>query len=206
MENTENLSNETNTGNTHVIGLSEQLISREILSCGVNTLDKINHFGSGYKNSIFFRYLLTLKNQGVLSNLGLLYNSIEPNEERQKELRNLYEQDSIGTSIEFITSSMQEYLDESADSVDWSIITGVFDKNIYEHQQYQFIDKMITSSLNLSNEGVIFTFDSNYQDEFYNIDGVIRYVNNTYNRYRISKIDERHYVICIYKYYHSSTN
>jgi hypothetical protein len=203
MENTDNVTNEINES---VMGLTEQLISREILSCGINTLDKINHFGSGYKNSIFFKYLLTLKNQGAVSNLGLLYNSIEPNEERQKELRNLYEEDSIGTSIEFITTSMQEYLDESNDSVDWSIITGVLDNNLYEHQQYEFMDKMITSSLNLSNEGVIFTFDSNYQDAIYNIEGIIRYVNNTYNRYRISKIDERHYVICIYKYYHSPTN
>lgn len=187
-----------------IIKFRDQLFAREILSCGVGVMDKIVHFGSGYKNSLLWDYLSSIKTQNLVENFGVIYTAVDADAHSINEISRTNAENATGIDVRLINNTMQSFLDTNTDEFDWSIVTGIFDKNLYGEEQFKFIDTMITNLLNISREGLIFTFDSSREsDESYNINLVIDYLSSIYNRYRINRINEENYVICIYKYYHS---
>lgn len=190
---------------SEILGFRDQLLSREILSCGVNIDHSMLHFGAGYNNSMLFEYLTNIVTNSLVQELNVKYFPVDVNSEKINHIIDLNQTSNI--EIHPTTIDMQTYLDENRDEFDWTIITGIFDKNLYGENQFQFIDKIVSETLNISKEGVIFTFDSSVDttDE-YSIENIIQYVQSIYSRYKVSRINEHNYVICINKYFHSINN
>ena len=190
-----------------MIDLEQQIVVREILTCGINTSDKVVHFGSGYKDNSFFRYLMLLRDQNLIGSISMEYTSVDVEKKVKESLLQLSEQNTLGAQIETFNTSMQEFLDENKKYYDWSVITGLFDRNLYGDQQFQFLDKILDSCFNVSNNGIIFTFDvSKQNDDTYTVRHIISYIESKFKRYRINKVNENYYVMCIYRHYYSSTN
>lgn len=191
-----------------ILEFRDQLLSREILSCGVNVDHSILHFGAGYNNNMLYEYLSALVLNKMVESLSVRYIAVDPNEDKINKILEL----NNSTNLDLVTkqTDMQTFLEENAAEYDWSIITGVFDKKLYGDQQFEFLDRIINEALKISKEGVIFTFDSSVyvpnQEPDYSVESIIAYIQNVYSRYRISKINEYNYVICINKYYHSINN
>lgn len=190
-----------------MIDVEQQIVIREILTCGINTSDKVVHFGSGYNDNSFFKYLVSLKDQNLIGTISLEYTAVDVDESSNEKLNGIDTDNTLGAKIEFVNSSMQEFLDENKNYYDWSVITGLFDRNLYGDQQFQFIDKILDSCFNVSNNGIIFTFDvSKENDDTYTVRHIISYLESKFKRYRINKVNERYYVMCIYRHYYSPTN
>lgn len=188
-----------------ILGFRDQLLSREILSCGVNINHSVLHFGAGYNNSMLFEYLTEIVKNNLVEKLDVEYTAVDVNQDKINQISNL--NDNVGINLETYSVDMQTFLDENTKEFDWTIITGIFDKNLYDENQFHFIDKIVDESLKISKEGIIFTFDSSVENsEDYSIGGIIPYVESLYSRYRVSKINEFNYIICINKYYHSINN
>ncbi len=187
-----------------ILKFRDQLLAREILSSGVGISDKVVHFGAGYKNALLWEYLTAIKSQNLIEKFDLIYTAVDIDAEKINHISKLNAENSPGIDIRLVNNTMQSFIDTNTDDFDWSIITGIFDENQYGEKQFEFLDRILSSLLNVSKEGVIFTFDSNgTSDEKYNINLIINYVSSMYNRYRINRINEENYIICIYKYYHS---
>jgi len=187
-----------------ILRFRDQLLAREILSSGVNISDKIVHFGAGYKNQLIWDYLSAIKQQNLVQEMEVIYTAVDADPEAITAISKKNSDEQTGIDLRLVNNTMQAFIDSNTDEFDWSIVTGIFDKNLYGDEQFQFLDKIISSLLNSSKEGVIFTFDSSVeQSESYAISHIINYVSSLYNKYRINKINEENYIICIYKYYHS---
>lgn len=187
-----------------ILRFRDQLLAREILSSGVNISDKIVHFGAGYKNQLVWDYLSAIKQQNLVQEMEVIYTAVDVDAEAIASISKKNAEEQIGIDLRLVNNTMQSFIDTNTDEFDWSIVTGIFDKNLYGDEQFQFLDKILASILNYSKEGVIFTFDSSKEkDENYGISQIINYVSSLYNRYRINRINEENYIICIYKYYHS---
>lgn len=187
--------------------IENQILAREILTCGINTSDSVVHFGSGYKELMLYNYLLHLNSQNLIGDISLQYTSVDPEESVNQSIIDLGDTKSFGVKIETHTQSTQEFLDENGNTYDWSVITGLFDKNLYGDKQFQFLDRIIDSCFNISNQGVVFTFDvSKENDDTYTVRHIISYIESKFKRYRINKINEKFYVMCIYRHFYSSTN
>ena len=188
-----------------MIDIEHQIVSREILTCGINTSDKIVHFGSGYKDSMLYRYLVSLKDQNLIGQITLDYTMVDPDGSLSETVTEIDSNGNLGAKVNIVESSMQEFLDGNTENFDWSIITGIFDSSLYGDKQFQFVDKILDACFNTSNHGCIFTFDvSKESNENYTINHIISYVNQKFNRYRINKVNEKFYVVCIYRHYYSS--
>lgn len=188
----------------NILKFRDQLLAREILSCGVGTSDKVVHFGSGYKNSLIWEYLTAIKNQNLISEFGLVYTAVDADAQKINDISKMNAENPTGIDLRLVNNNMQSFIDSNTDEFDWSIITGIFNKNLYGESQFEFVDKIISSLLDVSTQGLIFTFNSSKElDEKYNINQLMNYVSSVYNRYRINRINEEDYIICIYKYYHS---
>jgi hypothetical protein len=187
-----------------ILRFRDQLLAREILSSGVNISDKIVHFGAGYKNQLIWDYLSAIKQQNLVQEMEVIYTAVDVDAEAITAISKKNAEEQTGIDLRLVNNTMQSFIDTNTDEFDWSIITGIFDTNLYGEEQFQFLDKIISSLLNYSKEGLIFTFDSSKEkDENYGISQIINYVSSLYNRYRINRINEENYIICIYKYYHS---
>jgi len=187
-----------------ILRFRDQLLAREILSSGVNISDKIVHFGAGYKNQLVWDYLSAIKQQNLVQEMEVIYTAVDVDAEAIASISKKNAEEQTGIDLRLVNNTMQSFIDTNTDEFDWSIVTGIFDKNLYGDEQFQFLDKILASLLNYSKEGVIFTFDSSKEkDENYGISQIINYVSSLYNRYRINRINEENYIICIYKYYHS---
>jgi hypothetical protein len=187
-----------------VLKFRDQLLSREILSNGVNTSHKVLHLGAGYIDSMIFRYIVDIKKNGLVDNLTLSYTAVDTEPIKINQISQINSEENTHLDVRLIADTAQSFLDSNTDEFDWTLITGLFNKNLYGDKQFEFLDKIIMESLKFSREGVIFTFDSsNENDENYSISNIINYVTSVYNRYRISRLNEENSVICIYKYYHS---
>lgn len=188
-----------------ILEFRDHLLAREILSCGVQAGDNVVHFGSGYNNGLLYRYFAELNKNESFKDLNLNYVAVDADEESHKKMQEMQLENPVSFDIDYRNISVQEFLDETQDiPIDWTIITGIFDKYLYEEKQFDFINTIVTKCLELSGEGLIFTFDSSKEvSSEYTIDHIAAYVRGVFGRYRINKINEENYVICIYKYYHS---
>jgi hypothetical protein len=187
-----------------------RLMAVEILTNGIGRNHSILHLGSSYMNGMLFTYISDLYLHGKLDDLDIKYTGVDAKENNVKTLNDINEELFQKVNFNSESKTAQEFLDENRDSninYDWTVITGIFDKNNYGNEQFKFIDTILSESLNLSKFGTIFTFDSMKENsKNYNIRILTSYLDSSYGRYKISKIDDNIYVICVYKYQYSINN
>lgn len=188
-----------------ILNFRDQLLAREILSCGIGHLDSILHLGSGYSDSLVFTYLADLKSQNLVQGMDITYTAVDVDGAALDTVTEVNSRLEEPIKVHLYNQPAQVFLDENSEQFGWTIITGLFDENQYGEQQFQFIDKILAESLKKTTEGVIFTIDTQKEldDTTYTIQHIIAYVESTYSRYRINRINEYNYVICVHKYYHS---
>lgn len=188
-----------------ILNFRDQLLAREILSCGIGHLDSILHLGSGYSDSLLFTYLVDLKSQNLVQGMDITYSAVDVDGAALDTVTEVNSRLEEPIKVHLYNQPAQVFLDENSEQFGWTIITGLFDENQYGEQQFQFIDKILAESLKKTTEGVIFTIDTQKEldDTTYTIQHIIAYVESTYSRYRINRINEYNYVICVHKYYHS---
>lgn len=188
-----------------ILNFRDQLLAREILSCGIGHLDSILHLGSGYSDSLVFTYLADLKSQNLVQGMDITYSAVDVDGVALDSITEINSRLEEPINVHLYNQPAQMFLDENVEQFGWTIITGLFDENQYGEQQFQFIDKILAESLKKTTEGVIFTIDTQKEldDTTYTIQHIIAYVESTYSRYRINRINEYNYVICVHKYYHS---
>lgn len=98
---------------------------------------------------------------------------------------------------------IQSFLEESIENqkqFDWLILTGVLDKNVYGDNQYEFVDTFLRKCLEISKEGIVISFNT-YQtneDDTYNVEFLIAYINSMYASYNIHRVNDNEYVITLF--------
>lgn len=177
----------------------------EILRCGIQKNESIVHFGAGYKSGYFLSDFY--QNSFLNRNLDLKYVGIEAEPSRLDVTKEVLKTIEGGDTISLTQTSMQDFIVDNNEQYDWALITGIFDKNIYGDDQFNFIHSSINEMFRFVEGGVIFTYNSSeHQEENYNIYYMNAYIQNNYNRYSIVRINEHEYVYCINKYFISYNN
>ena len=97
-----------------------------------------------------------------------------------------------------VNQPMQEYIDDiEGERYTWTIITGVFDKPIYSERQYQFIDTVIRSCMEFS-DNVIFTISQQATPVYkYSIVYLFQHFNQMYDKLTVKKVEDGKYIFCI---------
>jgi len=175
-----------------------KVIQDEIINSGINFGQNIVEFGCVNNEAAFIKNINSY-------NGNIEYTGVDINENKLLLLRDEFND----KNFQFLTSSMQEYIDDienSEDSdkpkVDWFIISNIFDKPIYEENQYNFLDTILRNCLENSNIGVSFTFNNSKSDkDYYNIDYITAYIHASFYRYKIVRFNENEYLITVYKYF-----
>lgn len=133
-------------------------LAREIIFCGIGPYESVLHFGACDNNLNFIKQLDEL-------GLDIQYTAVDAKE----EIKTLFSDFEPAEKTEpwiSIQESMQEHIDNIEDErYTWTIITGVFDKPIYSERQYQYIDTVIKSCLDFS-DNVIFTLRETASETF----------------------------------------
>jgi hypothetical protein len=165
----------------------------EIINCGISSEDTILQLGVGYKNGSLLYKLCEywdLNSTEINKIIGL---DIDPN--KTESLSEIF------SNIQFVKNSMQEYLDTvENNSFNWCILTGVFDKYLYDDLQHNFVFKTVNRCLELSENGVVFTLKVNVSDEFsYNPVFIFADFVNTHSTVFVKKLENNTYVFCILK-------
>jgi hypothetical protein len=189
-----------------ILNFRDELLAREILACGVGKSDELLHLGSGFSENLIFSYISDLKLQNIVPDLSVSYTAVDVDKSKLEQIESMNSRLESPLDVHFYNESMQSFLDTDSKEFKWTLITGLFDTKLYEDKQFEFIDKIVNESLKRSSEGVILTFDAQKKvDDTYTVQHIISYIESVYSRYRVSRINEYNYVICINKYYHSIT-
>ena len=179
---------------------SNFFIPTSILRCGVSIHSKVLHLGSGYKNSVLFKYFNELKLRDIVDFQTFEYTGVDVNSIDIDVINELNEKNKTLKNFSSFDKSAQIFLDEYAEHYDWTIITGLFDKYVYGFElQFEFIDKLLSKCMSISSEGVVFTFDSSkeIQNEKYRPIDIISRIEDRTDTYSVSKITKQDYVFCI---------
>lgn len=187
-----------------------RLLSMEILTYGIGKNHSVLHMGSSYMENVLFTYISDLYKNGQINDVELKYTGIDVKQDSIESLNEINKELFEKINFNSAQKPAQEFIDDAKNSgveYDWSVITGIFDKNKYGSDQFKFVDTMLFETLNLSKFGVIFTFDaSKEKSNNYSIRTFMSYLDSTYGRYKISKLDDEIYIICVYKYQYSINN
>ncbi len=166
-------------------------LAKEIIYCGIGNNESVLHFGA-CDNDLYF--LETLDQY----ELDIQYTAIDTKE----EIETLFTRfEPIARTLPWITvnETMQEYIDNiDGERYNWTLITGVFDKPIYSERQYQFIDTVIRSCLEFS-DNVVFTLNQQATPVYkYSMVYLFQHFNQIKNRITIKKIEDGKYIFCIH--------
>lgn len=187
-----------------ILNFRDELLAREILGCGIGKTDRIVHFGSGFYDSLMFSYLSDLKSQNLIPGLEIEYTAVDIEDEKISKVKEINSNLDSPINVHLYNTTIQSFLDSNQSEFEWSIITGIFDKRLYGEKQFEFLDKILGETLKISTEGIIFTFDTQKEnDDNYSIQHILSYIDSVYSRYKVSRINEFNYVICVNKYFHS---
>jgi hypothetical protein len=177
--------------NENTINARNEIINKTIISFGIENNENVVHFGCGSRNKSFSKFISSYQ----VNYLGIdISESIVESCKKENE------------NLSFDHISMQDFIDNMKDSLkkcEWSIIDGILDENLYGDHQYDWLDTIIRESLHFSENGVIIVVDGKktLNDETYNPEFISAYISSMYNRFIVSRVNEYHWVICIYKYY-----
>ena len=169
-----------------------ELIEKELLKFGIKPQSHIVHFGVCDKQINFPKLLEKYK-------IGVFYLGIDTSNSILQFVENYKEFPNYA----FIQTSMQNFLDSELEffyeekPFDCALITGIFDKPIYEEKQYIFISMVLDNCLKLSKQ-VIFTINtSDYGRLGYSLLYVINNVISNFNKVEIKKIQDNTYIFSI---------
>jgi len=170
----------------------KNILAKEIIYCGIGQYESVLHFGACDKDLFL---LETLDEYG----LDIQYTAVDDKE----EIETLFTRfEPMARSLPWITvqQSMQEFIDDVEDErYSWTILTGVFDKPLYSERQYQFIDTIIRSCMEFS-DNVIFTISEHPTPVYkYSMVYLFQHFNQEYDKVTVKKIEEGKYIFCINK-------
>ena len=80
------ISSDEKTSSAKILAFRDQLLSREVLGCGVNINHSVLHFGAGYNNSMLFEYLTELVKNKLIETLDVEYTAVDANEEKINQI------------------------------------------------------------------------------------------------------------------------
>jgi hypothetical protein len=167
-------------------------LAKEILYCGIGNYESVLHFGA-CDTDLYF--LETLDEH----ELDIQYTAVDVKEEIETLLSRF---EPIARTQPWITvqQSMQEFIDDVEDErYTWTILTGVFDKPLYSERQYQFIDTVVRSCFNFS-DNVIFTITQQATPVYkYSIVYLFQHFNQEYDKVNVKKVEDGKYIFCINK-------
>jgi hypothetical protein len=167
-------------------------IPLEVLMLGVTPGDKILHVGACDSD-------VNLIEGFEKRNVDVFYLGVDVKEEI-KELGEKYKEVD---HYSFIQQPIQQLIDDEladqygATIFNYTIMTGVFNKPIYEDRHYLFISTLVDRCLKFS-KNVIFTLDTKEYNKFnYSVLYVINNIINTYNLAIVKKLKKNNYIFCI---------
>lgn len=165
-------------------------VADEIIYCGVGMNESVLHFGACDKDLFF---LETLDEHG----LDIQYTAVDVKEEINTLFTRFQPVERTHTWIT-VEESMQEFIDNIEDErYTWTLLTGIFDKPIYSERQYQFIDTVIRSCVNFS-DNIVFTISEQPTPEYkYSIVYLFQHFNQLFNKVTIKKVEEGKYIFCL---------
>lgn len=135
---------------------------------------------------------------------NIKYTVVSVEEDIILNLQKINQKNNLIKHIDTIVSTPQNFLDENLEKYEWVILSGLFDKNTYTDKQFHFIDSILRKCLSITNEGVIFTYDSSISnDENYTISHILAYIHNVFPVWTAVRLNEYNYLFCINNYYHS---
>jgi hypothetical protein len=158
--------------------------------------DTILHLGAGYKDGIIID---SLCNFWDISPKELTtFTGVDVDTFRIEKLSKTF------TSSEFWNISMQEYLDNytngETSNYDWCILTGVFNDYLYGDMQHNFLLKTVSKCLDISNNGVIFSFNEKLSEDFkYSLIFIFSNFITTYSKVFVQKTEDDNYIFSILK-------
>jgi hypothetical protein len=168
----------------------DNMVAKEIIYCGVGNNESVLHFGACDKDLFF---LETLDEHG----LDIQYTAVDVKEEINTLFTRFQpmERTHLWISVE---ESMQAYIDDiENERYNWTILTGVFDKPIYSERQYQFIDTVIRSCSEFS-DNIIFTISEQPTPIYkYSMVYLFQHFNQLFNKVTVKKIEEGKYIFCL---------
>lgn len=133
-------------------------LAREIIFLGIGPYESVLHFGACDNDLNFIKQLDEL-------GLDIQYTAVDAKDEIKTLFTDIEPLEKTEPWIS-IQESMQEHIDNIEDErYTWTIITGVFDKPIYSERQYQYIDTVLKSCLEFS-DNVIFTLKETSSETF----------------------------------------
>jgi len=165
-------------------------VAEEIIYCGIGMNESVLHFGACDKDLFF---LETLDEHG----LDIQYTAVDVKEEINTLFTRFQPVERTHTWIT-VEESMQEFIDNIEDErYTWTLLTGIFDKPIYSERQYQFIDTVIRSCVNFS-DNIVFTISEQPTPEYkYSIVYLFQHFNQLFNKVTIKKVEEGKYIFCL---------
>lgn len=168
----------------------------EILNSGIESEDTILHLGVGFKDGELLETLSSywdIDAKDFLSNGS--YIGVDVNPSITSKLNSKFKTDA------FITDSFQNYLDVNpTDEVDWTILTGVFNNNDYENNQYDFLFETLKRCMETSQNGVVFTLNPYLSNGFsYSVVFIFTHLISTYSKVFAKKLSESSYIFTIIK-------
>jgi hypothetical protein len=166
-------------------------VAEEIIYCGIGMNESVLHFGACDKDLFF---LETLDEHG----LDIQYTAVDVKEEINTLFTRFQPVERTHTWIT-VEESMQEFIDNVEDErYTWTLLTGIFDKPIYSERQYQFIDTVIRSCSEFS-DNVLFTISEQPTPEYkYSIVYLFQHFNQLFNKVTIKKVEEGKYIFCLH--------
>lgn len=167
-------------------------LAREIIFCGIGPYESVLHFGACDKDLNFIKQLDEL-------GLDIQYTAVDGKDEVNTLFTDFEPLEKTHTWIS-IQESMQEHIDSIEDErYTWTIITGVFDKPIYSERQYQYIDTVIKSCLDFS-DNVIFTLKETHSETFeYSMLYLFSHLMSEYDTVTAKKIVDNQFIFHITK-------
>ncbi len=172
--------------------VDEITIFDEIVNCGILEEDSVLNLGAGHENG---KFLETLKDYNGKFEDGKIL-AVDINSSKIKMIEKKFKKESIS----LFETSLQDYLESEPKLVDWTILTGVFDNNLYGDLQYDFVTSVVDVSTKISNKGVVFTIQENISEEFrYSMIYFFTHFSNSYQRLTVKKFNDGNYVFCIFK-------
>ena len=170
----------------------EMNLPMEILSFGISTGDRVLHIGCCDKGINLINTLEHLK-------LETLYLGIDVKD----EIKLLEEKYKDIPTYAFKQKSIQHLIDEelyeysTGDIFEYTVITGLFDKPVYEERHYEFIASIVERCM-LFSDKVIFSINSeNYSNYSYSILYVMNILLTANEYVTIKKLKKNNYIFCI---------
>ncbi len=177
------------------------VMAREIIYCGIGMDESVLHFGACDNDLNFIETVDQL-------DLDIQYTAVDVKESVQTLFTDYQPSQKTYPWIT-VNVPMQEFIDDIGDQrYNWTILTGVFDKPLYSERQYQFLDTVISSCFDFS-DNVLFTikeepiFNNENSMEPYFQSSVLylfSQIIGVYPKATIKKVEEGRYIFCISRF------